>query len=135
MVRGGIGLKKKGSRIDLNVAHLTKLTRNHCMVSLVWLQRDLFNWFEVILPQRLDLGSKHLGRRYGGVDTVRLDGNHGMTTVFEEVMSVHSNDAGLIRLSNIRKDNVDSRKQHAVSLRQSRIFHDCYKMIIKSTVL
>ena len=101
------------------------------MIPLIRLQRDLFDWFKVLFSQCLHLAGKHLGRIDGGIDAVRLYGDHGMTTVFEEAMSVHSNNAGLIRLSDICKYNVDGGKQHAVSLRQSCVFHDCCKKVIK----
>jgi len=84
----------------------TGLTGNHGMVSLVRLQRDLLDGFEVVFSQRLDLAGEYLGRRGNRVDTTRFDRNHGMTTVFEEVMSVHSNDTSLIRLSDIGKYHI-----------------------------
>ena len=45
MVCGGIGLRAGQGLISVR---LTELTRNHCMVSLVGLQRDLLDWFKVI---------------------------------------------------------------------------------------
>lgn len=47
-----------------------------------------------------------------------------MTTVLQEVLSVDSQNTGLIGLSNVLEDNVDHRDQHSVLLRVSGVLNN-----------
>ena len=72
----------------------------------------------------LDLASKHC--LWGGrtVDTVSFDGDDEVTAVFQELMSVESNDTGLVGLGYIREDNVHHADQHSVFVGMSGVLRE-----------
>lgn len=49
-----------------------------------------------------------------------------MTAVFQELMSVESNDTGLVGLGYIREDNVHHADQHSVFVGMSGVLDDGY---------
>lgn len=92
--------------------------------SLVRLQRQLLVGLEVLLLHPLDLGGKDdLGGR-GRIDTVGLDRDDGVSSVFEEVVGVEGNDTRLIGLGDIGKDDIDHRHEHAVLVGVTGVLDD-----------
>lgn len=63
----------------------------------------------------LDLSGEHLRRGSSAVNTVGLDGDEHTTTNLEEPVGVHGNDASLIGLGNVGKDDIDHGDNHAVA--------------------
>jgi hypothetical protein len=58
------------------------------------------------------------------VDAVSFNGDQEVTSVLQEVLSVDSQNTGLIGLSNVLEDNVDHRDQHSVLLRVSGVLNN-----------
>ena len=83
--------------------------------------RSLTLRLDALLSHDVDLAGEHLRSRGGRVDTVGLDGDDNGSAVLQEVVSVQRNDTGLVRLSDIGKDDVDHLNEHSVLLRVSGV--------------
>jgi hypothetical protein len=91
------------------------------VITLVRFERYLLERLELRLAESLHFFGVN-GRGLGGrVNAGRLDGDDSMATVLEELLGVHSDDAGLIRLRNVREDHVDHRHEHPVLLGRARV--------------
>jgi hypothetical protein len=100
------------------------LACNHRVVTLIRLERHLFDRLEVAFAQSLNFRRENFRGWGGRVDTVGLDRDDHMATVFEEVFSIEGHDTGLVGLSDIGEDGVDAREEHAVFLWCTSVFHD-----------
>ena len=100
------------------------LARHHRVIALVRLQRQLLQRLELLLAQLLHLGGEHGLRGGGGVDAARLDGDHAVPAVLQEVLRVQAHDARLVRLRHVREDRVHHAHQHAVLQRVPRVLDD-----------
>jgi len=78
-----------------------------CAYPLIWLQCKLLGWFEFERFQLLYFTSENLFCGNSRVYTVRLDGNHSITPIFKEVVRVQRDDACLIRLCDVREDDIN----------------------------
>jgi len=76
------------------------------MVTFIRFQSDLFNRLELAFLQFFYFLSEHLIGGCRRVDTARLDGDNDMSSVFEETLGVVDYYPGLIRLCNVREDDV-----------------------------
>ena len=101
------------------------------MITLVGFQCNLFKRLELFIPQSRNLV---LENDLGGccrIDTVCLDGNDDMSTLFQETVRIVRNDTSLIWLRNIREDDINGGYEHAVFVRETSVFHNCYKPDIR----
>merc|ERR1719350_1822053 len=99
-------------------------SHHHCMVSLVWFQRDLLLGLHLLRLHLLHLPGKHCLGLSGGVDTVGLDRDDKVSPILEEVLRVKSHNPGLVRLSYISKHAVNHGDQHPVLVRVPGILYD-----------
>lgn len=90
------------------------LSDQHAVIPLVRLQRQLFQRLKVLALQLAHLPSEYRLGRGGRIDAARLDGDHRVTAVLEEVMRVQRHDTRLIRLGDVGEDAVDHPHEHAV---------------------
>lgn len=93
-----------------------------CMVTFVWLQCDLFLWFQFVSLQFLYLGGEHGLWLRGRIDTRRLYRNHKVAAIFQEILGVQRNDTGLIWLGDIGEYCVNHTDQHPVFVWMPSIF-------------
>ena len=82
-------------------------TCNHGMITFVWLESDLLNGFHFAGLQFINLLREHVCWRCGRVDTAGLDGNDAVSAIFEEVLRVVDDNAGLVGLGDVGEDDVD----------------------------
>ena len=111
------------------IAHLLLLARavlrnHHGVVSLVWLQRQLFQRLKVFFLQLADLSSEYSFGCGSGIDTTGLNGNDGVSSVLQKVVSIQSYNTGLVGLGNIGKDAVNHSDEHSVLERVSGILNN-----------
>lgn len=100
------------------------LSDKHSVVTLVWLQGELFPRLKLHSLQLVDFGGEHSFGRRCGVDTAGLDGDQAVTLVLQEGFGVVSDDTCLIWLSNVREDDVHCSDEHAVFVRVTSIFNN-----------
>jgi len=94
------------------------------VISFVWLKGDSFYWSEFLFFESLDLRSINNFRSFGGVNTRCLDGNDEVTSVFDEVSRVQTENTGLIWLGDISENNVHHWHEHPVFLWMSGVLND-----------
>lgn len=82
-------------------------THDDRVVTLVRLEGELLLGLELLALELGDLLGEHNGRLDGRVDTVGLDRDDKMAAVLEEHVRVDGDDARLVRLCHVRKDDVD----------------------------
>jgi hypothetical protein len=73
------------------------------MITFVRFKGQLFLRFYHLFLHLLYFTSKHYFGGGGRIDTVGFDGDHNVTIVFKEVMSIEGDDSSLIWLRNIGK--------------------------------
>jgi hypothetical protein len=94
------------------------------MVSLERLQGHLLSGLELLLLQLLHLSSEHSLGRHSRVDTVRLDGDHEMPSVLQEVVRIDCHNTSLVRLRHIREDNIHHANQHTILQRMPGVLNN-----------
>lgn len=94
------------------------------MVALVGLEGELLLGLDALLLELLDLAGKDGRGVDGGVDAVGLDGDDNVAAGLEEVVRVEGDDAGLVGLRHVGKDDVDHAHEHAVLVGVARVLDD-----------
>lgn len=94
------------------------------MVSLIWLECHHIYRAELFLLKFLYFVLVDDLRCNCAVNACCFDGNHKMTSVFDEHVCIVCENTGLIRLRNICKDDIDHRHKHAILLWMTGIFDD-----------
>lgn len=94
------------------------------MVTFVSFEGELLEGLDVFLTELGNLAGIDSGSRGSRIDTVGLDGDHDVSAVLKELVGVHGDDAGLIGLGDVRKDDIDHADEHAVALRHTGVLND-----------
>lgn len=108
----------------------TYLLRSHirsndqCMISLIWLQRQLLLRLDPLLLQFFYLSRKHGRRINRGVDTIGFNGDDYVAIILEKIVSIESDNACLIGLRHICEDYIHHTDEHAIFVRVSCVFND-----------
>jgi len=94
------------------------------VVSLVWLQSQLLERFEIFILQFAHFPTKDRFRRRRTVNATGLDGNDRVSPIFQKVMGIERDDARLIGLRHIGKDDINHADEHAVFEGVPGVFND-----------
>lgn len=87
---------------------------NNGVITLIWLQRDLFLWLQFVSLKFLHFGGEYGFRLRSGINTRRFDRNHEVAAILQEILRIECNDTGLIGLCNIGEYSVDHTDEHSV---------------------
>lgn len=77
------------------------------MITLIRFESELFLRADTFFLHFLSFFGENGLSRGSRIDTTGLDGDHGVTAVLQEVVSIQGNNSGLIRLGNISEDSVN----------------------------
>jgi len=100
------------------------ITDDNGVVTLEWLECDLFLGLHLLCLHLVNFGGKHGGRFSCGVNAAGLDGNDEVSTVLQEVVCVKGYDLSLIGLGDIGKDDINHTEKHAVLVWVTGILND-----------
>ena len=81
-------------------------TGDHSVITLIRFKRNLLDGLELAFLQFVDFVRKDSFRGNCRVDTAGLDGDNDMAAVLQEVLGVQNDDAGLVWLGDIGKNDV-----------------------------
>ncbi len=94
------------------------------MVFLIRIQGNEFLWGQTFLSKFLCFSLENYFRTLSTINTTCFDCDHENSSIFQEPLTVHSDDSCLIRLSDISEYEIDHFYQKPVVLRFSSVFDD-----------
>lgn len=103
----GLEEKKKNFFNDLSFSISSIRSNNHSMIIFIWFKSKLFFRFKSFFFKSLDLTLEDDSGLFSGVNTISFNGNHEVSSIFKEILTIHSNNSGLIGLGNIGKNNIN----------------------------
>mmetsp|Transcript_19768 Transcript_19768/g.29620 ORF Transcript_19768/g.29620 Transcript_19768/m.29620 type:complete len:306 (-) Transcript_19768:35-952(-) len=118
MIRGSDG-------ISLLLLLASPVDRQHeGVITMVGLESQLFLRLAAVLAKLVHFRGEDGFGGGGGVDAAGLDGDEDGAVVLQEVGGVVRDDTSLIRLGDIREDNIDHADQHSVPLGLTGVLDD-----------